>query len=122
MTSLTYTKEETLNLLRKHKCSEESFYNYMFGRTIPIIDGACCYFIKDVDMFLHSYGSLLIDKYYRGDLVPGVYYIKYEGCEQIFIEHLNKPDFFSVFRIEDILAPVPSYEEYLKGNQETIRV
>ena len=46
-----YTEKEVREMLGKIKW--EDFIAWMFGKTVPVINGKCAYYKIDVDIFIH---------------------------------------------------------------------
>lgn len=121
MTKTYYTHDEAVALLIKNNLDTNAFHEWMYGQTCPIVDGEICYFTWDVDRFISIYSQSLVAKYIRGDLHFGYYYVLRQDREEgIHPEYVSLPSPIDFNPIVDILAPVPSYEEWRA--EETIRV
>ena len=114
-----YTKDEVKQLLDKEQLTFTVFREWMYGQTCPLVEGKICYFTWDVGRFIRNFGNSLTSKYYRGELPSGWYYV-------LFLDSPKEPSITAIFDkptsnfIIEVLAPVPSYEEY--RSKETIRV
>lgn len=113
MTKNYYTHDEAVALLIKNNLDTNEFHEWMYGQTCPVVNGEICYFKWDVDRYIRACSQSLVAKYNRGDLPFGYYYVlRQDGAVGIHPEFVALPSPLDFNPIVDILAPVPSYEEY----------